>query len=134
MSKRILIVEDEEDNLILLIHILKYLLGQEELVLARTGREAILLAYQEEPDIILMDITIPDLDGLEATRSLKTDDRFKSIPILAITAHAMVGDRESAIEAGFDGYIAKPLDIDQFLAFIKPYLSEDASAKALDPS
>jgi len=130
-SKRILIVEDEEDNLTLLIHILKYLLGQEEIVVARTGREAILLAYQEEPDVILMDITIPDLDGLEATRSLKTDDRFKSIPILAITAHAMVGDRESAIEAGFDGYIAKPLDLDQFLKFIKPYLSEYSSKDAL---
>ena len=127
MSKRILVVEDEEDNLTLLIHILKYVLGQEEIIVAKTGREAMLKAYQEEPDIILMDITIPELDGLEATRSLKTDGKFSNIPILAITAHAMVGDRETAMKAGCDGYISKPLNIDEFIAFMRPYLTENSS-------
>lgn len=127
MSKRILVVEDEEDNLTLLIHILKYVLGQEEIIVAKTGREAMLKAYEEEPDIILMDITIPELDGLEATRSLKTDGKFSNIPILAITAHAMVGDRETAMKAGCDGYISKPLNIDEFIAFMRPYLTENSS-------
>lgn len=128
MSKRILIVEDEDDNLLLVVHILKYVLGQQDILIARDGLEAIRLAYDSHPDIILMDLTLPKLDGWEATRSLRSDQQFQSTPILALTAHAMIGDREQALEAGCNTYLAKPLDIDQFIKIIEPYLSDEENA------
>ena len=122
---RILIVEDEQANIMLLQDILEYLLAQSNFLIARDGHEAIRMAYQYEPDLILMDLTLPKLSGWDATRSLKNDKRFQDTPILALTAHAMVGDRERALEAGCDDYFAKPIEVDKFVGFVTPYLEPD---------
>jgi two-component system cell cycle response regulator DivK len=124
MSKNILIVEDEENNLIVLIQILQFLLRQWNLHVARDGHEAIRMAYEDQPDIILLDLTLPKLSGWEVARSLRSDGRFRNTPILALTAHAMVGDRERALETGCDDYFAKPIDVDEFVKFMEPYLSD----------
>src|SRR5687768_10283750 len=121
MPKQILVVEDEEDNLTLFNHILERMLGHKVFV-ARDGREAIQMAQEHKPDLILMDLTLPRLTGWEATRSLKSMDEFHKTPIVALTAHAMSGDRERAMEAGCDDYFAKPIDVDAFLKFLVPYL------------
>ncbi len=126
MAMRILLVEDEEDNLTLVQHVLTYLLHEDNLRIARDGREAMLLAYEFRPELILMDLTIPKLNGWETTRSLKSDEAFRDVPILALTAHAMVGDRARALEAGCDDYFPKPIDIDAFIQFITPYLNSGA--------
>src|SRR5207302_6304115 len=91
MSKRILIVEDEADNLVLLVHILKFILHEEDLVTAADGHEAMRMAHDTNPDLILMDLTLPKLTGWEATRSLRASQQFKGTTIVALTAHAMVG-------------------------------------------
>ena len=123
MAKRILIVEDEENNLAVIVQILELLLEQHDLVVARDGQEALSQAYAHQPDIILMDLSLPRLDGWEVTRSLRSDRQFEGTRILALTAHAMVGDRERALEAGCDDYFTKPIDVDAFMAFMQPYLS-----------
>jgi two-component system, cell cycle response regulator DivK len=133
MSKRILVVEDEEDNLTLFIHILQRMLGH-TVLLARDGHEAIEQAKIHNPDIILMDLTLPKLTGWEATRSLKGMAEFRSTPIIALTAHAMSGDRERALEAGCDSYFPKPIDVDTFLAFLQPYLNDQPSPPAPEPA
>lgn len=124
MAFTILIVEDEEDNRVLLGHILTYLLKQESVLTAADGHEAIHMAYEHRPDLILMDLSLPKMSGWEATRSLRSDGRFKDTCILALTAHAMVGDKEKAIQVGCNDYYAKPIDIDTFLDFIRPYLRQ----------
>lgn len=123
MSKRILIVEDEDDNLGAISDIFLFLLNQETLIFARDGHEAIRKVYEAKPDIILLDLSIPKLSGWEVARSLKSDPMLHKIPILALTAHAMVGDKEKAIAAGCDAYFTKPIDIDSFITFIEPYLA-----------
>lgn len=125
MSKRILIVEDEQTNLLVVTQILELILDQHDLLFAHDGHEAITMTYQHQPDIILMDLSLPKLSGWEVVRSLKKDSRFRNTPILALTAHAMVGDRERALEAGCDDYFTKPIDIDRFVSFLKPYLQDD---------
>lgn len=122
MPKRILIVEDEDDNLLLVVHILKYMLGQQDILIARDGLEAVRMAYDSHPDIILMDLTLPKLNGWEATRSLRNDQQFRSTIIVALTAHAMTGDRDQALQAGCDTYLAKPINIDEFIRVIEPHL------------
>jgi len=124
MGKRILIVEDEADNMVLLVHILRFMLGQDDLLTAADGHEAIRVAHDTNPDLILMDLTLPKFTGWEATRSLRASQQFKKTTILALTAHAMVGDKEKALDAGCNDYFPKPIDIDQFVVFIKPYLAE----------
>jgi two-component system, cell cycle response regulator DivK len=123
MPKRILVVEDEDDNLTLFIHILQRLLGHTVFV-AHDGHEAIQTAHAQKPELILMDLTLPKLTGWEATRSLRGSEEFRDTPILALTAHAMAGDRERAIEAGCNAYYTKPIDIDTFLKFLEPFLDE----------
>jgi CheY-like chemotaxis protein len=81
------------------------------------------MAYEEKPDLILMDLGIPKLDGWEVTRSLKSNENFRDVPILAITAHAMIGDREKALAAGCDDYFTKPIEVDEFVDFMRPYLT-----------
>lgn len=132
MTQRILIVEDEPDNLTLIVHILSFLLKQEDLVTATDGLEAIRVAYDAHPDLILMDLSLPKLTGWEATRSLRVSPQFERTPILALTAHAMVGDKEKALDAGCNGYFSKPIDIDQFILFIQPYLVDGKLSEA-DP-
>jgi len=123
VSKRILIVEDSEETVAVLLNILELMLDQHEIVIAGDGHEGIRKAHEYEPDLILMDLSLPKLDGWEVTRSLKRDPHFQKIPILAMTAHAMVGDREMAIEAGCDDYFAKPIEVDEFIQFMRPYLT-----------
>jgi two-component system cell cycle response regulator DivK len=121
---RVLIVEDEEANIAVVQQILELMLGIEHVFAARDGHEGIRMAYELEPNLILMDLSLPKLNGWEVTRSLKSNPRFKQVPILALTAHAMVGDREKALEAGCDDYFAKPIEVDEFLAFLQPYLGQ----------
>jgi CheY-like chemotaxis protein len=122
-ARRILIVEDEEANIAVVRSILEIMLDQDDVLVARDGHEGIKLAYEHDPEIILMDLSLPKLDGWEVARSLKSNPRFKKVPILALTAHAMVGDREKALEAGCDDYYAKPIDVDEFIGFMRPYLT-----------
>jgi CheY-like chemotaxis protein len=122
-SKRILIVEDNEETVAVLQSILELMLDQHEIAVAGDGHEGIRLAHEFAPDLILMDLSLPKLDGWEVTRSLKREPRFQVVPILAMTAHAMVGDREVALEAGCDDYYAKPIEVDEFIRFMRPYLA-----------
>lgn len=108
-KKRILIVEDNRDSRELVV---KVLTARGYVTLeARDGAEALQVAEAEKPDLILMDISLPKIDGHEATRRLKGDERLSAIPVIALTAHAMKGDREKALAAGCDGYIPKPINV-----------------------
>jgi CheY-like chemotaxis protein len=123
IPKRILIVEDEEANIAVLLNILELMMEQEQVVVARDGHEGIQMAYEHFPEVILMDLSLPKLDGWEVTRSLKSNPRFEDVPILALTAHAMVGDRDRALKAGCDDYFSKPIEVDEFIQFMRPYLT-----------
>jgi two-component system cell cycle response regulator DivK len=116
----ILIVEDNPGNRMLVADLLTAK-GYRS-VEAKDGEEAIALARQERPDLILMDLSLPRLDGWEATRRLKADADLKDIPVVALTAHVMVGDEAKALEAGCDGYIAKPINVWSFVEEIEGYL------------
>jgi two-component system cell cycle response regulator DivK len=109
---RVLIVDDNDRNLRLAREVLR-LAGFETLV-ASTGGEGISLALEQVPDVILMDIRLPDMDGTDAARTLKADPRTAAIPIVAVTSHAMKGDRELLLRAGFDGYLEKPISVREF--------------------
>jgi two-component system cell cycle response regulator DivK len=119
-SRKILVVDDNEDGRELVVKILKN--RGYQMIEAVDGEEALEKASAECPDLILLDISIPKLDGYEVTRRLKSQVKFKDIPIIALTAHAMKGDREKALEAGCDGYISKPIDIHELPDQIKSYL------------
>lgn len=107
-EKTVLLVEDNEDNLLVYRTILEHV-GYRVLE-ARDGEEGVGSARAAHPDIILMDISIPKIDGWEATRRLKADDSTRDIPVVALTAHALEEDRERALLAGCDGYLAKPVE------------------------
>lgn len=122
--KKILIVEDNEMNLKLIRTVLKakgFLLAE-----ARDGEEALKIAVAERPDIILIDIQIPKIDGLEVTRRIRAMDDLKDRQIIAITAHAMEGDRKKFLEAGCDGYIAKPINTRTFIDEIEAIFKQKA--------
>ena len=123
IPKKILIVEDDEQNIAVLQNILELMLGQEEILVARDGHEGIRMAYEHQPEVIVMDLSLPKLSGWEVTKSLRSNPRFQQIPILALTAHAMVGDREKALGAGCNDYLAKPIEVDEFVHFVRPYLA-----------
>ena len=118
--KRILVVEDQEDNR----RILRDLLTSAgfDMIEAGNGEDAITSAQEGRPDLILMDIQLPLLDGYEATRRIKADPDLKSIPIIVVTAYALSGDEEKARLAGCDDYVAKPFSPRQLLAKIKEYV------------
>jgi two-component system, cell cycle response regulator DivK len=105
--KRILVVEDVEFNRDLLVQLLE---DAYEVITAVDGREGIERAARDRPDLILMDLSLPVVDGWEASRRLKAMDDLRSIPIIALSAHAMAGDEQKARESGCDGYLTKPLD------------------------
>jgi CheY-like chemotaxis protein len=107
MANSILLVEDNEDNRIIYATALRY--AGYEVYEAITGTEGVEQARAQRPDLVLMDISVPELDGWEATAILKGDPRTKHIPIIAVTAHALPGDEERSLEAGCDGYLAKPI-------------------------
>ena len=105
--RTVLLVEDNEDNRIIYATALRY--AGYNVLEAVTGTEGIREARENQPDLILMDISVPELDGWEATAVLKADPRTQSIPVVAVTAHALPGDEERSIQAGCDGYLAKPI-------------------------
>ena len=121
MSKEILIVDDEPKNLKLFGDLLQKF-GYTTIE-ATDGRQGVELAKARKPDLILMDIMMPNMDGLEATRILKADASTSSIPIIALTSYAMAGDKERILQAGCDHYITKPIDIKEFLKNVADYLS-----------
>ena len=120
MSKRILVVEDQEDNR----QILRDLLGSAayDVIEAEDGQTALAMVKSQRPDLILMDIQLPLMDGYEATRRFKADPDLRSIPIIVVTSYALSGDEEKARAAGCDGYVTKPFSPRQLLAKIKEYL------------
>lgn len=120
MSKRILVVEDHEDNR----QILRDLLGSAgyEMIEAGNGEAGVAAAAAEHPDLILMDIQLPILDGYEATRQIKADPALNAIPIIVVTSYALSGDEEKARLAGCDAYVAKPYSPRQLLARIRDFL------------
>ena len=120
MSKRILVVEDQEDNRQIMRDLL--VASGYELVEATTGEEGLALAERERPDLILMDIQLPGLDGYEVTRRIKSNPALKHIPIIAVTSYALSGDDQKAYAAGCDGYVTKPYSPRLLLAKIKEYL------------
>lgn len=109
IKKRILIVEDNRDSRELVAKVLKA--HGYEILEAHDGAEALETIRREKPGLILMDISLPKIDGYEATRCLKNDPELQTIPVIALTAHAMKGDREKALAAGCDGYITKPINV-----------------------
>ena len=120
MAKTILIVEDNVLNMKLFNDILQAH-GYETLQ-TLDGREAIVLAREHHPDLILMDIKLPDISGMEVTKMIKSDDDLKDIPIIAVTAFAMKGDEGKIRDGGCEGYIAKPISIPNFLETINSFL------------
>jgi CheY-like chemotaxis protein len=118
---RVLVVEDNEMNMQLVEYLLEE--GGYQIVKAASGEEALSTARGGEPiDLILMDIHLPGIDGLSVIREMKADPQTGSIPILALTAHAMRGDKDRFLEAGCDGYISKPIDVKTFLTSIRSYI------------
>src|ERR1700756_113520 len=118
---RVLVVEDNDMNMQLVEYLLEE--GGDQIVKAASGEKALPTPRGGEPvDLILMDIHLPGIDGLSVVREMKADARTGAIPILALTAHAMRGDRDRFLEAGCDGYISKPIDVKTFLTSIRQYL------------
>lgn len=119
-SKRILVIEDEEDNR-RIVRDLFTSVGY-EIIEAVTGPEGVIAAETHVPDLILMDIQLPDLDGYGATRQIKANPALRHIPIIAVTSYALSGDDVKAFEAGCDGYVAKPFSPRELLAKVREYL------------
>jgi two-component system, cell cycle response regulator DivK len=121
MSKRILVIEDHGENR----RILRLLLTSAgyEVIEASTGEEGVALAETARPDLIVMDIDLPGVDGYEATRRIKANPALKQIPIVAVTSYALSGDDVKAFEAGCDAYVTKPFVPRQLLAKIREYLA-----------
>ncbi len=118
--KRILVVEDNETNMYLCCRILKS--SGYEVIEARTGEEGVELAIKEKPDLIIMDIQLPGIDGYEATKRLRKLEADREIPIVALTSYAMAGDREKSLAAGCTGYLEKPINPNTFMSEIEKYL------------
>jgi len=122
MSKRILVVEDTEDNR----QIIRDLLSSVgyELIEAADGAEGVALAQKERPDLILMDIQLPEIDGYEATRRIRDIPELAKVPIIAVTSYALSGDEAKTREAGCDGYVAKPFSPRDLLAKVRQFLPD----------
>jgi len=112
MGWKVLLVEDNYDN----YEMVRFLLERADytVVGAHTGREAVTAAHEHKPDVILMDLSLPELDGWEAAQEIKKDPDIANIPLIALTAHTLPGDRKKAMEAGFDNYISKPINVPAF--------------------
>lgn len=123
MKRRILVVEDNEANQMLARAVLE--LEGYDVDIAGSGPEAMERLQQTTPDLILMDIQLPGEDGLAVTRQLKAQPSLSSIPVVALTAHAMRGDREQALQAGCIGYISKPIDTRTFGGEVRGYLKDE---------
>ena len=122
MTKRILVVEDQEDNRRILRDLLTSV-GY-EVIEAVTGSEGVRLAYAHRPDLILMDIQLPELDGHEATQRIKADPELRPIPIVVVTSYALSGDEAKALAAGADAYVTKPFSPRELLAKVRELLGK----------
>ena len=118
-GRQVVVVEDNERNMKLFREVLESS-GYRTLE-AETGERAVALTAEHRPDLVLMDIHLPDIDGVEALRRLRADERTASVPVLALTAQAMEGDRERFLAAGFDGYLSKPVNIADLLDAVRRY-------------
>jgi CheY-like chemotaxis protein len=116
-GERILVVEDNAKNMKLFRDVL-IVTGYRTLE-ATTGTEAVDMASEHTPDLVLMDVQLPDLDGVQALHRLRANERTATIPVLALTAQAMRGDRERFLAAGFDGYLSKPVDVRELLGTVR---------------
>ena len=125
--KTILVVEDNELNMKLVRGLIK--IGKYRMLEAIDAESGIQLIREQRPDLVLMDIQLPGMDGLSASKIIKEDPSVKDIPIVALTSYAMQGDEEKALEAGCTGYIAKPIDTRKFLKTISQYLNDDKSQR-----
>ncbi len=122
MSKTILIVEDNELNMKLFNDLLQA--HGYNTVQTKDGRKALDLARENKPDLILMDIQLPEISGLEVTKMIKADEDLQAIPVIAVTAFAMKGDEEKIREGGCEGYIAKPISVPSFLETVEKFLGK----------
>jgi two-component system cell cycle response regulator DivK len=116
----VLYIEDNPDNMTLVRRVLE--IEGYKVIPAGTGKEGLLKAFETIPDLIITDINLPDIDGYEITDTLKKDRNTAHIPIIAMTANVMTKDRESVLQAGCDGYISKPIDIDELPSQIETFL------------
>lgn len=119
-KKKILVVDDTDLNRDLVVQLLE---DEYDMVIAENGEEALLKTESERPDLILMDLGMPVMDGWEATKKLKANESLKHIPVIAVTSHAMVGDEIEARKAGCDDYLPKPIDEDLLIRKIKKFLA-----------
>lgn len=131
MSARILVIEDNPANLELMTYLLKAF-GYTTLT-ARDGEEGLEVASNESPDLIVCDVQLPKVNGYEVARQLKANPSLKLIPLIAVTAFAMVGDRDKVLAAGFDGYLAKPINPETFVGEVVAFLSLDQIVTATPP-
>ena len=122
---QVLVVEDNEKNMKLFRDVLEA--SGYRLLEATTGERAMALAAEHQPNLVLMDIQLPDIDGVEALGRLRADARTASIPVVALTAQAMHGDRERFLDAGFDAYISKPVDVVEFVKTVKEHCGDTGS-------
>jgi two-component system cell cycle response regulator DivK len=120
----VLVVEDNDKNMKLFRDILQAT-GYRTLE-ATTGEDALELAVEHAPDLVLMDSQLPGIDGVETLRRMRADERTAETAVVALTAQAMAGDRERFLEAGFDGYISKPVDVPEFIGTVKRYCEAEA--------
>lgn len=118
---RVLVIEDNQDNMTLIVDVLQSL--DYEVLKAQDGEQGVAMAKAEVPDVILMDLSLPRMDGWTATRIIKADRALKDIPIIALTAHAMMGDKEKALEAGCNDYISKPINLQELASKLLEYCS-----------
>jgi CheY-like chemotaxis protein len=122
---RVLVVEDETENLYLMTYLLNA--SGHDVLVARDGVEGVRAAAAERPDLVVMKIDMPKMDGYEAVAALKADPELASIPVVAVTGYAMVGDRERVVAAGFDGYLSKPIDPRRFADQLTSHLDHESA-------
>jgi two-component system cell cycle response regulator DivK len=125
MKTKILVIEDNEQNMYLSTFILEK--HDYQVIQARNGVDGISLASQHKPDLILLDIQLPVMDGYAVARELRKNQELIKVPIVAVTSYAMPGDRDHALEAGCTGYIEKPINPETFISDITQYLQEESS-------
>jgi two-component system cell cycle response regulator DivK len=130
VAKKILIVEDNELNMKLFNDLL--VANGYETIQTRQGTEAMKLAREHKPDLILMDIQLPEVSGLDVTRWIKEDDELHTIPVIAVTAFAMKGDEERIRKGGCEAYISKPISVAKFIETVKHYLGDGNGAGAAE--
>ena len=126
MVARVLLVEDNAANLALMQYLLQA--SGYTILTATAGREGVVVAQRESPDVILMDLQLPIMNGYEAARLVKEVPALRGVPIIAVTAFAMVGDRDKILARGFDGYIAKPITPERFVSEVEGFIAPDLRA------